>query len=177
MRNLLFLSLLLCASATAPAQDDGAPSLDGFYLPVGGRVTDGENKLAGCEVLLYRGTELVNSLTTDKSGRFEVNLDLNETWGIEFRKAGFVSKRMVFDTHLPKMKADSEFIIEPMVMEVGMLEKARYDGANTDELDFPFAIVKWNRALGGFTQDQEYTMGMQRTNGALLLMAARSEQK
>jgi hypothetical protein len=79
--------------------------------------------------------------------------------GIEFHKEGFVAKRMVFDTHLPKAKADAEFVIEPITMEVGMLERARYEGANTDDLDFPFAIVKWDRTLGTFAQDQEYTMG------------------
>lgn len=159
------------------AQDEGGAAQEGYYLPVSGRVTDGENKLAGCEVILFKDGERVSAQTTDKSGKFELELDMNASWGIEFHKDGFVAKRMVFDTHLPKMKADDELIIEPMTMEVGMLERERYQGANTDDLDFPFAIVKWNRAMGTFAQDQEYTMGMQRTNGALLLMAARKEKQ
>lgn len=35
-------------------------------------------------------------------------------------------------------------------------------------------MVKFNRTSMAFEQDVEYTMGMQRTNGALLLMAARA---
>ena len=62
-------------------------------------------------------------------------------------------------------------------MDVSMLEHARYEGANTDDLDFPFAMIKYNRKTFMFEQDAEYTMGMQRTNGALLLMAARSDMK
>ena len=44
-----------------------------------------------------------------------------------------------------------------------MLEKARYDGAPTDDLDFPFALIKFNKKTLAFEQDAEYTMGMQRT--------------
>lgn len=177
MRAALLMLTGLCAIATSRAQEDGLIAQEGFSLPVSGRVTDGENKMAGCEIVLYKNNERLSSLTTDKSGKFQVQLDLNETWGIEFHKEGFVAKRMVFDTHLPKMSKDAELIIEPMAMEISMLERARYEGANTDELDFPFAMVKWDKGMGTFAQDQEYTMGMQRTNGALLLMAARSEKR
>jgi hypothetical protein len=127
-------------------------------------------------VTLYRDNQRISSLTTDKSGKFQANLDLNASWGIAFQKDGYVSKRMVFDTHLPKAKGDAELVIEPMVMEVGMLPAAKYEGANTDDLDFPFAIVKWDRTLGTFAQDHAYTMDMQRVNGALLLMSARTDK-
>ena len=178
MRHIPFALLLAFAFPDAiVAQDEGSAAQEGYYLPVSGRVTDGENKLEGCEVILFKDGERVNAQTTDKSGKFDLELDMNASWGIEFHKDGFVAKRMVFDTHLPKIKADDELIIEPVSMEVGMLERERYQGANTDDLDFPFAMVKWNRTLGTFAQDQEYTMGMQRTNGALLLMAARKEKQ
>jgi hypothetical protein len=174
LRNLLFscafLPLLVMGQEQAPV----APP--DIQLPVGGRVIDGANKLAGCEVILYKDNERISSLTTDKSGKFSVNLDMNASWGITFQKEGYVAKRMVFDTHLPKVKEDAELVIEPMVMEVGMLPASKYEGANTDDLDFPFAIVKWNRTVGTFTQDPEYTMGMQRLNGALLLMSARTDK-
>lgn len=174
LRSLLF-SLLL-SPIVVQAQEDGSAAIDGFHLPVSGRIIDGDAKLAGCEVILYKENEKVSTLTTDKSGKFSANLDLNASWGITFQKDGYVAKRMVFDTHLPRVKGDAELVIEPMVMEVGMLPLAKYEGANTDELDFPFAIVKWDRSLGTFSQDHDYTMGMQRTNGALLLMSARSDK-
>ena len=50
-------------------------------------------------------------------------------------------------------------------------------GPDTEVLDFPVAIVKYDKSLDAFIQDQEYTMGMQRANGALLLMAARTEKQ
>lgn len=172
-----FLSIILFALLPfgSFAQEDESVS-DPAFLPVSGRVTDGENKMADCRIVLYKGNEPVSSYVTDKSGKFEMPLDLGEVWGIEFVKEGFVAKRMVFDTHMPRMPKDAEILIAPISMEVSLLERARYDGANTDELDFPFAMVKWNKSQQTFAQDQEYNMGMQRTNGALLLMAARSDK-
>lgn len=174
--RLLLLSFVLIAFLPngARAQEEGGAET--AFLPVSGRVTDGENKMAGCRIELYKGNERISSYTTDKSGKFEMPLDLGEVWGIEFVKEGFVAKRMVFDTHMPKMPKDAEIVIAPIVMEVSLLERTRYGGANTDDLDFPFAMVKWNKSQQTFAQDQEYNMGMQRTNGALLLMAARSEK-
>ena len=177
MRALLIpvIALFTIAPSMLHAQEDGATAEE-VFLPVSGRVTDGENKMAGCEIVLYKGNERISSVTTDKSGKFNMLLDLNQVWGIEFVKEGFVAKRMVFNTTMPKMSKTAEVIIAPISMEVSLLERMRYDGANTDDLDFPFAMVKWDKGQQTFAQDQEYNMDMQRTNGALLLMAARSDK-
>ncbi len=146
-------------------------------LMVDGRITDGENKLAGGEVIVYRDNEQVASITTDKSGKFHTELLINAEYGLEFRHEGFVAKRISINTHMPKPKPDQEFELVPIDMNVSMLERTRYQGANTDDLDFPFAMIKFNKKTMAFEQDLEYTMGMQRTNGAILLMAARADMK
>lgn len=145
-------------------------------MEVDGRITDGENKLAGAEVVVFKGNEQVEVVKTDKGGRFKVKVDMNTDYGLEFRQAGFVAKRIAIDTRLPKPKEGQEFELVPLDITISLLEKARYDGAPTDDLDFPFALIKFNKRTLMFEQDPEYTMGMQRTNGALLLMAARSEK-
>lgn len=170
--SLAFLFLVgSTASLFAQAKGDIAP------LEVYGRITDGENKLGGCQIIVYKGNEQAGDLVTDKSGKFDVALAINETYSLELRKEGFAAKRIVIDTHMPPLKENLELTIAPIGMDISLLEKSKYDGANTDELDFPFAIVKWSKKEGAFAQDQEYTIGMQRTNGAILLMAARTEMK
>jgi len=148
---------------------------DALLLPITGRITDGEKKLEGCEVLTYDGNELVGRQFTDKSGRFGMGLGLGKEFAIEFRKEGFLPKRILVDTRaeLPKELVE----IAPMDMEMSMLPASKYDGADTDVLDFPFAIVKYDKKAMAFTQDREYTTDMMRTNGALLLMSVRSEKK
>jgi len=58
-----------------------------------------------------------------------------------------------------------------------MMPASKYNGADTDELDFPFAIVAWDKRAQAFVQDREYTTDMMRTNGALLLMSGRAAVK
>lgn len=144
-------------------------------LPVQGRLTDGESKLAGGEIVVFRGNEQVATMTTDKSGKFQCMLGLNDQFSIEFRKTGYVPKRVLFDTHFPHPVDD--ILFEPLMMDISLLAEERYQGVDTDVLDFPFALIRYDRKVQAFAQDPEYTMGMQRTNGALLLMAGRVEKR
>lgn len=57
-----------------------------------------------------------------------------------------------------------------------MLKTDQYEGADTDVLDMPFAIVRYDQKVRAFVQDLEYTAGMQRTTGALLLQAGRARR-
>lgn len=163
-----------CTTVICRAQDYATPMEP---MLVDGRITDGENKLVGAEAIVFKGNEQVQAVKTDKGGRFKVTVEMNENYGIEFRHDGFVAKRIALDTHMPKPKPGQEFELVPLDITISLLEKSRYDGAPTDDLDFPFALIKFNKRTLTFEQDAEYTMGMQRTNGALLLMAARSEKR
>lgn len=171
----LFLALpLLLNTWTCSAQDYAEQPT---ALLVDGRLTDGTNKLVGAEVVVFKGNEEVVTIKADKGGRFGVKLDIGEDYALEFRHTGFVAKRIAIDTRMPKPKPGQEFELAPIDMTISLLEKSRYEGAPTDDLDFPFALIKFNKRTLAFEEDVEYTMGMQRTNGALLLMAARSEKR
>ncbi|HMC96628.1 MAG TPA: hypothetical protein VKG92_03185 [Flavobacteriales bacterium] len=148
---------------------------EALVLPIVGRITDGEKKLEGCEVLVYDGNDMVGRQLTDRGGRFHLGMGLGKEFAIEFRKEGFLPKRILVDTRaeLPKDLVE----IAPLDMEMSMLPTSKYDGADTDVLDFPFAIVKYDKRVKAFTQDSQYTSDMMRTNGALLLMSVRSEKK
>lgn len=149
-----------------------AQSAEPLVLEITGRISDGEKKLAGCEVIVYEGNEVVGQQITDKSGRFGLGLGLQKEFAIVFQKDGFLPKRVLVDTRA-KLPAGT-IALAPLDMEMSMLPAAKYEGADTDVLDFPFAIVSWNRQAGAFTQDQQYTVGMMRANGAALLQAGRS---
>lgn len=161
------LFALLIASP-AWAQKEREPLL----LEVTGRITDGEKKLEGCSVVVYEGNEVVGDQKTDKSGRFGLGLGLNKEFAVVFQKEGFLPKRVLIDTRA-KIPADLA-ALPPVEMEMSMLRADKYEGADTDVLDFPFAIVSWNRSLLAFVQDQQYTVDMMRANGAALLQAGRS---
>jgi hypothetical protein len=172
MRTLPILAVLLLSPVTMSAQDgEQAP------LEIYGRILAGEEKLAEAQVLVFKGNEQVGAVTTGKSGKFDLRLGMNGQYSLEFRKEGFAPKRILIDTQLPKFPAGAEVVIAPIGMDLTLMEKAKFDGANTDDLDFPFALIKWSKRDHAFVQDADYTADMQRTSGALLLVAARSDQK
>ena len=81
-----------------------------------------------------------------------------------------MTKRIVVDT--PPVDP-RELAMMPLQMDVMMLPTSRYEGANTDVMDMPFAMVRCDRRVGAFVQDLEYTAAMQSANGAALLQAGR----
>ncbi|MCC6541608.1 MAG: hypothetical protein IT225_05265 [Flavobacteriales bacterium] len=160
------LLLLVVLPVVTPAQDMV------LTLPIAGRVLEADKKLEGCQVIIYKGNEVVGEQVTDRSGRFGMELGLQEEFAIEFRKEGYLPKRVLVDTraNLPKDLVE----IIPIDMAMTMLPASKYEGADTDQLDFPFAIVRYDRGARAFVQDHQYTADMMRTNGALLLMSGRA---
>lgn len=167
MKRLALPFVLFLISISAFAQEREA-----LVLQITGRISDGEKKLPGCEVIVYQGNDIVGQQVTDKSGRFGLGLGLQREYAIVFQKEGFLPKRMLVDTR--GKIAPGTTSLAPIDMEMSMLMASKYEGSDTDVLDFPFAIVQWNRQLGAFAQDQQYTAGMMRANGAALLQAGRS---
>jgi len=168
IRSFLAVFTVILATTASVAQQVA-------MLPVQGRITDGESKLEGCRVVLLKGNVPVDTITTNKNGKFEHLLEIGQDHALVFLKEGFVPKRVVIDTRFPEDPTD--IVFEPLVMDISLLAEDKYTGVDTDVLDFPFAIIRYDRKMGGFAQDQAYSMGMQRANGALLLMAARAGKR
>lgn len=174
LRNACLCGALIAWSRSGQAQYQ-AP--ERWPLIVEGTVTDGTKRLAASEVLVFKGNEVVASERAGRNGRFGLKLDLQANYVLEFRHADFLAKRIAVDTHIPYLRTDEEFEPGPLDLSITLLERSRYVGASTDDLDLPFAMVRFDKSTGRFEHDIEYTMGMQRVNGALLLMAARSEKR
>lgn len=159
---VLFLGTLCCA------QDETITTLE-----TGGKITDGDKNLEGVAVYALIDNVRVDSMVTKANGKFGLMLALQKEHMLEFRKDGYVSKRVLIDLRM-KVRPNAEVVLAPIDMDISLLDEAHYEGADTDVLDFPSAIVRWDKGLNGFAMDHEYTMGMARANGSVLLMAART---
>ncbi len=166
---VVYLFLLCLPAFHASAQEDAV------VVPISGRITAGDERLEGCEVVIFRHNELVEQFSTGKSGKYSVSLPLNALFSLEFRRTGYVPKRVQIDTHFPGATEDVYF--EPLLIDIGLLPESKYKGVSTDELDYPFAFIRYNEREEAFMDDQEWSVDMQRTNGALLLMASRVERR
>lgn len=167
-RPLYVCAILLTTSATMAQQTSE------HALPVGGRIVDVNGRLDACTIMVYRDDGHSEAASQKKSGRFDVDLLHDHQYTLEFSKEGYITKRIVVDT---RAKVDpAELALMPLDMDVMMLKTDQYEGADTDLLDMPFAIVRYDQKVRAFVQDLEYTAGMQRTTGALLLQAGRARR-
>ncbi len=167
---LLIGGVILPGSAQESAGSRSEPSFTN-HLPLTGRVTDGERKLEKCTITVYRGNELVEQVSTDRAGKFRVGVELGDLHTVEFTAEGYMHKRVVVDTRadLP----DEPLQFAPIMLDVSLIDRDRYEGADTDILDMPFAMVQFDEKSRSFVQDHDYSANMMRTHGALLLMAGR----
>ena len=177
MRTIICGLLVLSTAQLAAQKGDKAAAQEPVVnvLPVNGRITDGDNKLAGATITVFRGNDKLEQVVTDRSGRYRVNVPVGDMHTLEFAAQGRMPKRVVMDTRadLP----NEHLLFAPMVMDVSLLANERYAGADTDVLDMPYAIVQWDDKVKAFVQDEKYQANMMRTNGALLLMAGRATKE
>lgn len=176
MRVAILTSVLFVLTVVAQQGHAQGTNTTELTLPIAGKVADSEDhKLQGCEVLVFKGNNLVGHQLTERNGRFSLELGLGEEFSMEFRMEGFLPKRILIDTRaeLPK----DLLAIIPVEIDMHMMPSSKYEGADTDDLDFPFGIVAWDKRSKAFVQDQQYTADMMRTNGALLLMSGRAVKK
>ncbi len=170
--SLLFVALPSLAQdkKTGPVEEQ-----ETFFLSVDGRITDGTQKLTDCEVLAFEDNERIAAVNTGRTGKFSLLLPIGSLYTLEFRREGFVPKRIVVDTRADVSKALLSDL--PLDLMISLLAVDKYNGVDTDVLDYPFAIIKYDKKADAFLEDTEYTRSMQRTNGALLLMGARAEKQ
>jgi len=77
-------------------------------LRIEGKVKEDKSKLDGVTVTLYKGTTVVNSLVTTKSGLFSFLLDFNNDFIIQLSKNGYTAKKLKINTKSSSLKSVSE---------------------------------------------------------------------
>lgn len=167
LRHFLLISLFT-HGALVLAQQDGDP----LVLEVSGRISDGHKKLANCTVVVYEGNEILGEQVSGKNGHFGFAVTVGKQYAVLFKKEGYQSKSILVDTHA-KLPVGLN-AVAPLDMDLSLQALSKYEGVDTDVLDFPYAIVKWDKSALAFVQDVQYTSGMMRTTGALLLQSGRA---
>jgi hypothetical protein len=158
-RTVLFGVFVLSAVASSVAQGklvDRRDQAEGWYLPVQGQVMAGGKTVTDCSIELYQDNKLLGPVALKKSGKFEVNMDIDNTYIIIVRKEGYESKMIYVDTSLPE-----DLVTYPdYVCFVNLVPKAAKTEANFYH-DFPSAIVRWNPEMEGFYHSENYLSHIQ----------------
>ncbi len=135
---------------------DKRDQAEGWYLPVHGQVLVEGKQAGGTEMVLYKDNKEVAHTTTDKKGRFQLQLDVDNQFTLRILKEGYEPKMIYIDATLPP-----ELVTYPdYELYANMIP---VNAKNIDHFysDFPSAIIRWNEEMGGFYHSDQYLTHIQ----------------
>lgn len=151
---MLLFSTALCGASAVIAQGnlvDQRDQAEGWYLPVHGIVMADGEKVQDYELILYKDNVEMGKLTSDRKGRFELELDIDAFYSLRIIKEGFQEKMVYINTNLPP-----ELVKYPDYECAVNLQRPNANGVDPFYTDFPSAIIKWDETQGGFYHSEHY---------------------
>lgn len=157
LSSALLLILLNAGSLAAQGKlVDRRDQAHGWYVPVHGQVLVDGQRAKGYTLFLYKDNAQLGQLESDKRGRFELELDLDGTYNVIIKKAGFVDKLITMDTKLPK-----DLVSYPDYECTVSLYQTTSPNVDPFYADFPSAIIRYNMEHGGFYHSEAYLAHIQ----------------
>lgn len=125
-------------------------------LIIYGKVLNNGIILRSIEFRLYEGNDLVVNGNLDRRGEFELPLYANQNYVLEINADGYLPKRFYFNTSIPQ----GEQKLYTFGFFVSLLPEERVKGADIFSLDFPYAIVSYNKETSAFDFSEKYSEEM-----------------
>lgn len=123
---------------------------------VGMAIDEYNNSIDSVEVRLYKQSTVVkkNIITTidQEYKNFDFTLEVNQYYTVEVSKPGYVTRRIGFYTDLP-----SNVILKPLFyfeFDLVLFKEKKMDDYY---LDFPIALIYFNKKSGTFETADKYT--------------------
>lgn len=160
MKLSLHLSLLfaLFFSTFIPMHAQDTTAVEEFIvLKIGGEITYKAEKMSGVLVELYEQNRMVDAMETKKNGKFKFALYNNHIYTIQISKDGYFTKKIEVNTTVPNEFEDE--VEYPFDME---LEEyvANVSPKTEDLLEYPIALIAYDKKEQGFKYHKEYTKGL-----------------
>ncbi len=143
--NLSVLFWIILISLQTVAQQESG------YLQLRGTTLKDNTPIDGVTIDVYQKGEKINSILSWSGGKFNIKLELNNEYILEFSKTDLVTKRLEFKTDVPPNEIgiyNFKFSVELFTM---------VDGLDVSLLDKPIGKFTYDDQLGEFNYDEEYT--------------------
>lgn len=155
------LSLLLIAFSI-DVKASNSSSIKG--VPILGIVTEEGKKCKDAHVEVFDGNVVVQEFQTPANGKFKLTLEFNHYYTLKISKDGMVPKILSVDTRVKSTRIS----VPVYECDIDLIPSSLFIGMNTSILDFPMAIVRYNRRKGEFIHDEDYTAHMRSAYEELL---------
>lgn len=122
-------------------------------LDISGYILMDDKKVEGAMVKLYQDNLIVDKMSTKKNGKFRFMLFSNSEYMIEISKPDCVAERVYVSTKNEGTMDDKyyfEFIADLMKLK-------EFDGVDVSNLDFPTAIIKYDKGDDEYVHDKVYS--------------------
>ena len=127
-----------------------------------GKVKMSEGDPEGTRVYIDRDNQRVGNETIPRNGKFEFDLDYQADYILTFEKAGYITKSINVNTHIP----DSEYQtvsydpFEPFEFQVILFKQP--EGTDIVVFNQPVAIIKYHSNKDDFDYDTDYSKTIQK---------------
>jgi hypothetical protein len=147
------------------------PPLAGIMM-LGG-VTEEGLPCYDATVTLFMENNIQQIVQTNEDGSFQVALTPGKIYTVEVSRAGLITKRISIDTHMERTRGNNVTVFD---CYVNMVPEEQLEGVDTSDLDFPIALLSYDKKLKTFVHDPEYTSMMQATYSELKKAAQELEE-
>lgn len=103
-------------------------------------------------VKAYDGNKCFSNYMTGSNGKFVFTGGVEKYYTLEFKKEGYVTKRIVIRTHNTR---NLEFETSTYRFDVDLVKEE--EGVDYDEYDFPITIIEIDSNEEEFTHNRKYT--------------------
>lgn len=149
---------VICPAQLVNSRDQAT----GWYVPATVKVTLEGAKAKDLDVIIYKDNKQLQKLKVEK-GRFTLNLDLDNAYTLVIQKAGYRNKSVYMDTHMPK----DQVSYAAYQCTINLEAADKFTHADPFFLDFPGAIVRWDKQVQGFQPNAQYLADIQSKMGML----------
>jgi len=153
MRNVKIVSILLMLFVVlSSAVRISETSVKASSLVIKGYVFEGNEKVDGALVKLYQNNKVVQMTKTKKS-KFQFILFSGMRYMVEIIKPGSITERIQISTE-EKTQFGGKYLYE---FKVDLMSVNKFKGVDISNLDFPTAIIKYNKDDGEYKHDAAYS--------------------
>ncbi len=155
--SALLIGLLIATSASATTTGNNKKaSTAGTCLEISGRVSDlDKSNNNEFRIYLFKGANVCDSTEVGDNSTFRFLLKKDEQYSIKIAGTGFVSKLISISTELPEgVDASPAFRFH---FDTELISESQASDLNSDALDFPIALISFDKTKGWFDYRKKYT--------------------
>lgn len=152
--NYILISFMVLLMNITMLSDSNARNNNIDILNVQGFTAESGLLLDSVMVTIFDNNEIVYKDYTNQSGEFHFTLNTNKYYTVEFKKNGFFTKRIIFETNIHKHLKNQEAV----EFSVNLIPEKKLEGINCEVLDFPVCKYSYDTKQKQFTYSSEFVI-------------------